>query len=143
LAHQLGKSWLFLASFDRGSQFNQGYGGPVFADSLYVAATWIFQCSDGRHRVGGAHRWCERPDDRGAALHDDPPLECKFVARCSRQWAFSAEYLRYSYDFGSGFTSLIGVPDLFRRNSLRGGVSMFLPITRADTHVLAAGPSHP
>jgi hypothetical protein len=39
VAHQIGKSWLFLGSFDRGSQFNQGYGGPVFADALYVSAT--------------------------------------------------------------------------------------------------------
>ena len=42
VAHQIGQSWLLAGSFNHGSQFNQGYGGPVFADEVYASVTGFF-----------------------------------------------------------------------------------------------------
>jgi hypothetical protein len=43
-----------------------------------------------------------------------------------------AEYFRYSYDFTTApdFPFVIGVPAQFARNSIRGGVLVFLPLLR-------------
>ena len=129
VAHQIGKSWLLLGSFDRGSQFNQGYGGPVFADALYVSATGFLNA---RTDVTAS---LAHTEGEGVLTLLEPPFKTTAASArlrytLSRNWALTAEYLRYSYDFteSPGFPTLIGVPERFTRHSLRGGVSMFLPI---------------
>jgi hypothetical protein len=130
VAHQIGKSWLLLGSFDRGSQFNQGYGGPVFADALYVSATGFLNA-----RTDVTASFAHTEGESVLTLSGRPFTTSAASARIryalSRRWALTAEYFRYTYDFTSapGFPTLIGVPERFTRNSLRGGVSMFLPIS--------------
>lgn len=129
VAHQIGRSWLLLGSFDRGSQFNQGYGGPVFADAFYVSATGFINA---RTDVTGS--WAHTEGESVLTIAGPPFTTTGAGARLrfalSRKWALIAEYFRYSYDFTNapGFPTLIGVPERFRRNGLRGGVSVFLPI---------------
>lgn len=129
VAHQIGRSWLLLGSFDRGSQFNQGYGGPVFADALYMSATGFFNA-----RTDITASWAHTEGESVLTIAGPPFTTTAAGARLrfalSRNWALTAEYFRYSYDFTNapGFPTLIGVPERFRRNGLRGGVSIFLPI---------------
>jgi hypothetical protein len=129
VAHQIGESWLLLGSFDRGSQFNQGYGGPVFADALYVSATGFLNARADL-TASLAHTEGENILTLAGRPFTTTAAGARFRYALSRNWALTAEYFRYSYDFTSspGFPTLIGVPERFKRNSLRGGVSMFLPI---------------
>jgi len=130
LAHQAGRSWLLLASANRGGQFNQGYGGPVFADELFASATGFVN---------------PRTDITASLAHTEGESLLTIVGRrfttttagarvryaLSRNWAIMAQYFYYSYDFTNapGLPSAIAVPERFSRNSLRAGVSVFLPIT--------------
>jgi hypothetical protein len=131
VAHQIGRSWLLLGSLDRGSQFNQGYGGPIFADALYMSATGFI---DARTDITAS--WARTEGESVLAIVGPPftatAAGARFRFALSRNWALTAEYFRYSYDFTNapGFPALIGVPERFRRNSLRGGVSIFQPILR-------------
>jgi len=129
VAHQFGRSGLIVASFNRGSQFNQGYGGPLFADEFSVSATGYLN---------------DRTDVTATVAHTDGQSLLtiaggRFVTTVagasvrhalSRHWALTGQYFYYSYDFteAPGFPALIAVPERFSRNSLRGGVSVFLPI---------------
>jgi hypothetical protein len=131
VGHQLGSSWLLLASFNRGSQFNQGYGGPVFADEVYASVTGYIT---------------SRTDVTASLAHTEGQSVLALSGRnfvttttgasirhaLSRNWALTGQYFYYSYDFTNapGLPILIAVPERFSRNSLRGGVSVFLPISR-------------
>ena len=131
VAHQIGQSWLLAGSFNHGSQFNQGYGGPVFADEVYASVTGYFSA---------------RTDITASVAHTEGQSVLTLAGRefvtsaagatlrhaLSRNWALTAQYFYYSYDFTNapGLPALIAVPQRFSRNSLRGGVSVFLPISR-------------
>ncbi len=131
VAHQIGKSWLLAGSYNHGSQFNQGYGGPVFADEYYASVTGFFSA---------------RTDITASVAHTQGQSVLTLAGRefvtsaagaslrhaLSRNWALTAQYFYYAYDFTNapGLPALIAVPDKFARNSLRGGVSVFLPLSR-------------
>ena len=131
VAHQAGKSWLLLASFNRGSQFNQGYGGPVFADELFGSVTGFIT---------------SKTDITASMAYTDGQSVLAITGRefvtstagarirhaLSRNWALTAQYFYYSYDFTNapGLPALIAVPERFSRNSVRAGVSVFVPISR-------------
>jgi hypothetical protein len=130
VAHQFGRTWLLAALFDRGSQFNQGYGGPLFADSVYASATGFFSdrmdlTASVAHTRGRSILTIAEP------RFITTSAGARFRVALSRQWALSAEYLRYHYDFSNQplLPAVLGVPNVFRRNSIRGGVSMYLPVS--------------
>jgi hypothetical protein len=131
VAHQIGRSWLALASFNRGSQFNQGYGGPVFADAVFASVSGFVTA---RTDITASVARTEGQSVLAIAGQ-------QFVIRTagaqvrhalSRNWALTAQYFYFSFDFtdAPGLPTVIGVPTRFARNSLRAGVSVFLPISR-------------
>ena len=131
VAQQLGKTWLFLGAFERGSLFDQGYGGPVFGDSVSVSATGFFNA---RTDVTAflAHTEGQTLLAVAGQSFNTSTGGARFRFALSRNWALMAEYFRYSYDFTTApdFPFVIGVPEQFARNSIRGGVLVFLPLLR-------------
>jgi len=131
VAHQVGESWLLLGSFNRGSQFNQGYGGPVYADELYGSVTGYINA-----KTDVTASMAYTNGQSVLAISGQQFVTSTAGARIrhalSRHWALTAQYFYYSYDFTNapGLPTLIAVPERFSRNSLRGGVSVFLPISR-------------
>ena len=129
VAQQIGKTWLFLGTYDRGSLFNQGYGGPVFGDAVSVSATGFFNA---RTDVTTFLAYSEGQTLLAVAgqSFNTSTGGARFRFALSRNWALMAEYFRYSYDFTTApnFPFVIGVPERFSRNSIRGGVLVFLPI---------------
>lgn len=129
VAQQIGKTWLLLGAFSRGSQFDQGYGGPVFGDAVSVSATGFFNArtdltawlgyTQGQTLLAVAGQTFETAT--GGA---------RFRYALSRRWALTAEYFRFSYDFTNAPDNPLvpGVPPRFGRNSFRGGVVMFFPL---------------
>ncbi|HVG83706.1 MAG TPA: hypothetical protein VM820_04280 [Vicinamibacterales bacterium] len=130
VAHQMGRSWLLLGSFDRGSRFNQGYGGPAFADSLFASVTGFLNT---RVDITGsvAHTQGEYVATLGGSLFTNTAAGARLRYALTRRWALTGQYFRYSYDFTNspGVPFLIGVPERFARHSLSGGVLVFLPIS--------------
>jgi hypothetical protein len=129
VAHQIGKTWLLLGSFNRGSQFDQGYGGPVFGDAASLSATGFFNTRT------DITAWLEHTEGESLlAIAGQQFTTTTGGARLrfalSRRWALTAEYFRYLYDFtqSPGRPFLFGVPERFARHSIRGGVLVFLPI---------------
>jgi hypothetical protein len=131
VAHQLGESWLLLGSFNRGSQFNQGYGGPVFADELLGSVTGFLTS---RTDVSASVARSEGKSILALAGGQFVTRTASASIRhaLSRNWALTGQYFYYSYDFTNapGLPTLIAVPEQFSRNSLRGGVTVFLPLSR-------------
>ncbi len=130
VAHQMGRSWLLLGSFDRGSRFNKGYGGPVFADSLSASVTGF---ANTRVDITGtvAHIQGEYVATLGGSRFTNTVAGARLRYALTRRWALTGQYFRYRYDFTNspGVPFLIGVPERFARHNLSGGVLVFLPIS--------------
>jgi hypothetical protein len=129
LAHQIGETWLLVAAFDRGSQFDQGNGAPVFANAVSLSATgflspradfsaWVSYTA-GEPVLSGTAQGFTTGTAGGRV---------RFAV--ARRVALTAEIFRYRYDFtdSPNFPFLTGVPLRFARNSIRGGVVITLPI---------------
>jgi hypothetical protein len=130
VAHQIGSSWLLAASFDRGSQFNRGYGGPVYADEFYASATGFLNArTDVTASV--AHAQADRVLGVEGRRFITTSAGASFRYALSRTWAVEGRYFHYSYDFteSPGIPILLAVPERFSRHSVRGGVSVFVPIS--------------
>jgi hypothetical protein len=129
VAHQIGKTWLFAGAFDRGSQFDQGYGGPVFANAFSLTATGFLNART------DVTAWVSRTDGEPVLAVTGQGFSTTTAGgrlryALSRRWALTGEYFHYTYDFTNSpnYPFLIGVPQRFARNSIRGGVSVFWPI---------------
>ena len=129
VAHSIGKTWLLAGEFDRGSQFDQGYGGPVFANALSLTAGGFV------NRRTDINAWVSRTDGEPiVAVTSQGFSTTTYGGRVryalSRNWALTGEYFRYKYDFINSppYPFLIGVPQRFARNSIRGGVVVFFPL---------------
>jgi hypothetical protein len=130
VAHQIGATWLLVGSLDRGSQFDQGYGGPVFADSVTGSVTGFF---NSRTDITASVAYTEGESLLAIAGRRFSMAlgGARLRFALSRNWALTGEYFRYSYDFTNApdFPTLIGVTERFTRNSIRGGVLVFLPLS--------------
>ena len=130
VAQQFGTTWLLVGSSSRGSQFDQGYGGPVFADALTGSLTGFFN-TRADLTASFAYTNGESLLAIGGREFSMTNGGARFRYALSRNWALTAEYFRYAYDFTNApaFPELIGVDEKFTRNSIRGGVLVFLPIS--------------
>ena len=81
-----------------------------------------------RWRIRRARAWLALA---GPSVHHVRRPARAFDTPCHGTGRSRAQYFRYSYDFTNspGVPFLIGVPERFARHSLRGGVSVFLPIS--------------
>lgn len=131
VAQQIGKTWLLLGSFQRGSQFDQGYGGPVFGDAFGVSATGFFNARTDL-TAWLAHTEGQTLLSLASQRFDTTTGGARFRFALSRNWALTTEYFRYAYDFTNApdFPFVPGVPERFARNSIRGGVLVFLPLVQ-------------
>jgi hypothetical protein len=130
-AQQLWRSWLLLGSVERRNQFDQALGAPVFTDAVSVSLNGFFN----------------RRTDFAASLaytRGEPSLAdtgerfstgtggARVRFALSRNWALTAEYFRYFYDYTNtpGLALLTGIPQDFTRNSIRGGLAVWFPVVR-------------
>ncbi|MCC7126229.1 MAG: hypothetical protein IT178_15380 [Acidobacteria bacterium] len=131
VAHQMGRSWLLVGTVERSNRFDQGFGGPVFTNGGSLALNGFFNTrtdvsatfshTTGRPSLAGADQrfWTTGANGR-----------LRFAL--SRSWALSAEYMYFAYNFrdAPGLPSLIGVPQQFKRHSVRAGIVTSLPWLR-------------
>ena len=129
IARQMGESWLVVGAFRRGTGFVQGLGGPVFTDAVSLTSTGFFNrrtdllasvaYSNGEPTLVGS-----------IAMFSTATANARLRVALNPRWAFVAEYLFYHYDFTKVLPLAAGLEPQVKRNTLRVGVTMWLPVGR-------------
>jgi len=129
VAHQMGETWLTVASARRGSGFIQGLGAPVFTDAVSLATSGFFnRRTDFQASVGYANG---EPSLVGAALNFSTlTAATRLRVAVSQRLAFVTEYVFYHYDFTEVLGLVPGLDPRVKRNTARVGLTFWLPVNR-------------
>ena len=129
IARQLGESWLVVGAFRRGTGFVQGLGGPIFSDAVSLTSTGFFNrrtdllasvaYSNGEPTLVGS-----------IATFSTATANARVRVALTPRWALVSEYLFYYYDFTRVVTLAGGLEPRVKRNTVRLGITMWLPLGR-------------
>ncbi|NOT25662.1 MAG: hypothetical protein HOP16_06115 [Acidobacteria bacterium] len=127
--HQVGRTWLLEGAFKRGTAFVEGLGAPVFVDAVTATANGFLNrrtdmllslsYSSGEPSLVGA-----------ITTFSTTSVNARVRFALSSRWAVTSEYLFYHYDFSKIPDLLPGLNPRVQRNSVRAGVSLWLPAFR-------------
>jgi hypothetical protein len=127
--HQLGRTWQVVGSFERGTAFVEGLNAPVFTDAISVSTNGFVNSrtdllaslaySNGEPSLVGA-----------ATTFSTTTANARVRVALSSRWAFTSEYLFYFYDFSTITQLAPGLSPRVKRNSVRAGLALWLPLHR-------------
>jgi hypothetical protein len=127
LQHEFGRSWTFLANYDRGVQFVELFPDPFFVDSATASMSGLFSrrleftgravYANGQMRLN-----TNASDYRSYGATTD------FTYAFSAIWALSANYSYFHYDFGSRAGLPPGLAPAQKRQSVRLGLRVWMPV---------------
>jgi hypothetical protein len=124
---EIGQTWNASATFHRGVQFVEGLNGPMKADSIQGQFAGLVSHRFNVSLSGGYSKG-------QIGLGSTDPGYATYLAGASLRYAFTrslslqADYQHYMYDFAEGVRPPIGVPSALNRNSVRVGLSGWLPL---------------
>lgn len=129
VAHQLGHTWLLVGAFKRGTGFVEGLSAPVFTDALSVTTSGFFSPrTDFTASLGYSNG---EPSLVGSVVtFSTTTANARLRVALNPRWAFSAEYLFYHYDFSKVLPLAAGLDPQVKRNTLRAGITLWLPVLR-------------
>lgn len=130
LAHQMGRTWLLVGTFKRGTGFVQGLAGPVFTDAVSMTTSgFLHPRVDVAASIGYSNG---EPSLVGSVIaFSTTTADARLRVALSTRWAFTAEYLFYHYDFSQVLTTFVsGLDPRVKRNVVRGGINLWLPVRR-------------
>jgi hypothetical protein len=129
VAHQMGRTWLLVGSFKRGTGFVEGLSGPVFTDAVSVSTNGFF---NGRTDLFASMGYSNgEPSLVGAdTSFSTTTVNARLRFALSSRWALATEYMFYHYDFTRVLQLAPGINPRVKRNSVRGGLTLWLPIRR-------------
>lgn len=128
LQHDIGRSWSAVLNYARNIAFIEGYGEPVSYDSLrgqlsgYLDRRSLFSSSLG-YSNGAQARVSTR---RYRVLIGDLMYQFAMTSTI----AAYAQYVQYHYDYNEGFLPGSMLGSRLNRQSVRAGLSFWLPILR-------------
>ena len=127
--HQVGRTWLLEGAARRGTAFVEGLGAPVFVDAVSATAQGFL---NRRTDVSLSLSYSTgEPSLVGTTTtFSTTSVNARVRVALSPRWAITSEYLFYHYDFSKIPDLLPGLNPRIRRNSLRAGLSMWLPVFR-------------
>lgn len=127
IAHQVGRTWLVVGAFKRGTGFVQGLNGPVFTDAVSVSTTGFFNPrTDLNVSVGYTNG---EPTLVGAVqTFSTTTADARLRVALTSRWAFTAQYVFYHYDFSDVLDLVVGLSPTVKRNTLRFGVNVWWPV---------------
>lgn len=127
LNREIGRTWRATVGYNRGVGFVEGFGQPVFSDTLNASLNGFFSRRVDFSAIGGLS-----VGDVGLASSQSGfrtyTASSRVRVAVSSMVALSAEYLYYYYDIGGAVAVPAGVPSSLARNSARVGVSFWLPL---------------
>jgi hypothetical protein len=127
LTHEIGRTWNLRASVHRGTSLIEGIAGPVFSDAGTVSFAGFVNRrldvhTEGSYTTGEVGMTGERsPFDSMNGLG-----RLRFAL--SRKVALFGEYSYYRYHFRSAAALPTGLPPNLRRQGVRVGVTLFIPV---------------
>jgi hypothetical protein len=129
LAHQLGETWLVVGAFTRGSGFIEGLSGPVFTDAISATASgFVNSRTDLLASLAYTNGEPSRVGAENAFSTTTATGRVRYAL--SSQWAITGEYVFYAYDFTRTLGLAARIAPRVKRNSVRGGLTLWLPIHR-------------
>ena len=125
--YQLARKWQTSATYGRGLQFLPGLTEPVILDSMTLGVagsltTRTVLNASVAYLQGGSYTQNQAVDSYLSQVRVAYPV--------LRNLQVYGEYLHYSYDFSQRSLAVPGVPTSLRRNGLRGGVTLNVPVAR-------------
>lgn len=127
LAHQMGRTWLGVAAYKRGSGFVEGLNGPIFTDAVSATLTGFFNTrtdlyasiaySNGEPSLAGA-----------VQTFTTASADVRLRLALTPHWALNTQYVFYHYDFSKVLDLAVGIQPTVKRNTLRVGLSVWWPL---------------
>ncbi len=127
LAHQMGRTWLAVGAYKRGTGFVQGLNGPVFIDAVSLTTTGFVNARTDLH-LSAAYSNGE-PTLVGAVQNfSTATVDARVRVALTPRWALTGQYVFYRYDFTDVLGLAVGLEPVVKRNTLRVGVNMWWPL---------------
>lgn len=128
LNHEIGRSWLASASYRRDAGFVEGFSGPVLTDAVVGRLSGFLgrrvQLELGAGYSAGSRQTAEQ--EEFSTTYGLAGL----TLGLTRTVALDVQYLYYFYRFDQGLVATLPLTDDVHRQSVRGGVSVWLPLLR-------------
>jgi hypothetical protein len=126
--HPISRTWDAQASYRRGMNFLEGLPAPVFSDGITVTSSGFLNRRTDL-LFGAAYA------GSNSVVGAQSPLvsytgNVRLRVALNRKWAAYAAYLFYKYDFSQQLLVPIGLPPHLTRNSVRVGVTAWVPVMR-------------
>jgi len=126
LRHQFARTWQVSSAYNRGLGFIEGFATPVATDGLSINTTGLVSrrvdlAASASYSVG------EPVIVDQSSGFTTYAANVRMRIALNNQWALYTEYLYYYYDFSRGFVP-IGLPSQMSRNSVRAGLTLWVPV---------------
>lgn len=130
VVHQLGPTWQLVGAFERSTAFVEGLSAPVFTDAYSISTNGYI--NDRTDLLASLAYSNGEPSLVSVALStfSTTTATARVRVALSSRWAFTSEYLFYSYDFGQIPQLVPGLSPLVKRNSVRAGLALWVPLHR-------------
>ncbi len=126
LGYQFHRTWQARASYRRGLEYVATLTQPVYVGGVTGLVEGMLS-SKLHFSTGGGYSSGDSALQRSATQFDTSTGYVRFQYIVSRNWAANAEYLYYYYNFTGVAALPLGVPHHLSRNSVRIGVTLWMP----------------
>jgi hypothetical protein len=133
LTHQMGRTWSARVAYNRGVGFTEGFAQPTFSDAVTGSVSGFFSrrvdfTAGGGLSIGDAGLSAGTGTaDRGFRAYTG---SARVRYGLGAMWALFGEYSYYKHDLGDVLIVAQGVPPILDRNSVRVGLTLWVPLLR-------------
>lgn len=127
VSRQIGRTWTAEGGYHRGLAFIEGLPGPAYTDSA-AASTRGFISRRVDLSIAGSVARGNLSQFQTASAFTTYTADARLQRAVGDKMAFYTEYLYYFYDFGRGIHLPVGVSPTLTRNTIRVGLSLWLPL---------------
>ncbi|HMF62319.1 MAG TPA: hypothetical protein VK595_18205, partial [Vicinamibacterales bacterium] len=130
LSHDMGRTWQARLAYNRGAGFAGGFSEPIFSDALIASVAGFLTRrvdfdSTGGFSVGAVG--LNSSSDNSFRTYN---ATARLRVAINPVLAIFGEYLYYYYDLGKTVVTPVEVPSTLDRNSVRVGLTLWLPLVR-------------
>jgi hypothetical protein len=127
ISRQLGRTWTAQGGYHRGLAFIEGLPGPAYTDSVAGSARGFLSRRVDLSFSGSVARG-NLSQINTASAFTTYTADARLQRAVGKEFALYTEYLYYFYDFGRGTLLPVGVSPTLTRNTIRVGLSLWLPL---------------
>jgi hypothetical protein len=130
LSHDMGRTWRARLAYNRGAGFPGGFSQAVFSDALTASLEGFLSrrvdfSTNGRFSSGSL-----ASTSQAAAGFNQYSASARLRSAITPVLALFGEYAYYHYDLGAAVATAPGVPPQLQRNTVRAGLTVWLPLVR-------------